>query len=649
MSYKNNNSNQAAPKKIVIAERDNIAAVLEGKKVTDFFIHRGEVLLGDVYLATVDNILPSIDAAFVNVGTDKMGFLHAQDVMGKGSLKEKLSPKQKLIVQVVKEPTGHKGPRVTTEISLPGRFLVLMPNEPGVSVSKKIENSKERARLKAIMNLIKPVGVGVIIRTEAEGQSEADIQEDLEILLEKWNNIVTAAETMTPPNLVYRDQDLLYRVIREACTEDTKEIIVDTAFAMNRVQNILQNWHMNKNIEVTLYKGTEPLLIAMDIHKEIKAALNIKVNMPSGGYLFIQQTEALTVIDVNSGKFISSATQDETILKTNIEAVHEIARQLRLRNIGGMIIIDFIDMLSRADKLAIMEELEIALEPDKAKPQVGQLSDLGLVELTRHRQGQSLSEIFTKRCPHCQGSGYSMIDFNFATPTAEGEYRAKAAKLKLPVNNFKKNNNNNNKNKNNQPQNQQQVEVLETVQPVAIEVENPAQNAVQEVEKRENNKKQRNNKRNKKFNREERELNNELQVEIKENPEIPTAETVIKPLEEIKPVIEPQPQVEEVKVEDVQPVRDVEKTEKVEKSSKKTKKVRGKRNKKLEAEAQAMAQAEVVAPQVETSEPVQVVEPKVEEVVETKEQDAPKKSKRPNRGTSKRTRTKKTSEEKVEE
>ena len=650
MSYKNNNSNQAAPKKIVIAERDNIAAVLEGKKVTDFFIHRGEVLLGDVYLATVDNILPSIDAAFVNVGTDKMGFLHAQDVMGKGSLKEKLSPKQKLIVQVVKEPTGHKGPRVTTEISLPGRFLVLMPNEPGVSVSKKIENSKERARLKAIMNLIKPVGVGVIIRTEAEGQSEADIQEDLEILLEKWNNIITAAETMTPPNLVYRDQDLLYRVIREACTEDTKEIIVDTAFAMNRVQNILQNWHMNKNIDVTLYKGTEPLLVAMDIHKEIKAALNIKVNMPSGGYLFIQQTEALTVIDVNSGKFISSATQDETILKTNIEAVHEIARQLRLRNIGGMIIIDFIDMLSRADKLAIMEELEIALEPDKAKPQVGQLSDLGLVELTRHRQGQSLSEIFTKRCPHCQGSGYSMIDFNFATPTAEGEYRAKAAKLKLPVNNFKKNNNNNNnKNKNNQPQNQQQVEVLETVQPVAIEVENPAQNAVQEVEKRENNKKQRNNKRNKKFNREERELNGELQVEIKENLDIPTADTVIKPLEEIKPVIESQPQVEEAKVEEVQSIQDVEKSEKVEKTPKKTKKVRGKRNKKLEAEAQSVAQAEVVSSQASTTEPVQVVESKVEEVVEIKEEETPKKSKRPNRGTSKRTRTKKTSEEKVEE
>ena len=441
MNNKNNNANQPAPKKIVIAERDNIAAVLEGKKVTDFFIHRGEVLLGDVYLATVDNILPSIDAAFVNVGTDKMGFLHAQDVMGKGSLKEKLSPKQKLIVQVVKEPTGHKGPRVTTEISLPGRFLVLMPNEPGVSVSKKIENSKERARLKAIMNLIKPVGVGVIIRTEAEGQSEADIQEDLEILLEKWNNIITAAETMTPPNLLYRDQDLLYRVIREACTEDTKEIIVDTAFAMNRVQNLLQNWHMNKNIEVTLYKGTEPLLVAMDIHKEIKAALNIKVNMPSGGYLFIQQTEALTVIDVNSGKFVSSATQDETILKTNKEAVTEIARQLKLRNIGGMIIIDFIDMLSRADKLSILQELELAIESDKAKPQVGQLSDLGLVEMTRHRQGQSLDEIFTKKCQACQGTGHVIEEFTFSTSVAEGEYRSKAAKLKIPVGQVKNKNN----------------------------------------------------------------------------------------------------------------------------------------------------------------------------------------------------------------
>ncbi len=608
----NNNRNfkeqQNQGKKIIIAERDNIAAVLENGKVTDFFIHRGEVLLGDVYLATVDNILPSIDAAFVNVGTDKMGFLHAQDVMGKGTLKEKLKPKQKLIVQVVKEPTGHKGPRVTTEISLPGRFLVLMPYEPGVSVSKKIENSRERARLKAIMNLIKPVGVGVIIRTEAEGQSEADIQEDLEILLEKWNNIITAAETMTPPNLIYRDQDLLYRVIREACTEDVKEIVVDTAFAMSRVQNILQNWHINKNIEVTLYKGTEPLLVAYDIHKEIKAALNVKVNMPSGGYLYIQQTEALTVIDVNSGKFTSSSTQDETILKTNIEAVHEIARQLRLRNIGGMIIVDFIDMMSRADKLAMLEELEIALEPDKAKPQVGQLSDLGLVELTRHRQGQSLSEIFTKKCPHCQGTGCSVIDFNFATPTAEGEYRAKAAKLKLPVSNFKKNNNNK---QNSKPQTEEiPTEVTEQIPTPEIEVENPSTVAVQEVEKTDKKRKGRKSRFDKK-------QSAQVETPLAVTDEIHTAETVLKVNEEIKPEIS-----EEL----------------------------------IEAKAAALIEPPAdTAPAEEVQETPAAPESDTEQTVPQEEakEEKPKRTRRPNRGASKRTRSTRgkkstTSEEKLE-
>ena len=568
---------QPTSKKIVIAERDNIGALMEGDKVLDLYINRGEVLLGDVYLATVQNVLPSIDAAFVDVGVDKMGFLHAQDVMGKGALKDKLSPNQKLVVQVVKEPTGHKGPRVTTEISLPGRFLVLMPSEPGINVSRKIESSKERARLKSIVSLLKPVGVGVIIRTEAEGQSEADIQEDLEILLEKWNNIVTAAESLTPPSLIYRDQDLLYRVIREACSEDVTEIIVDTAFALNRVQTLLQNWHMSKNIQVSLYKGNEPLLIATNVHKEIRAALNMKVNMPSGGYLFIQQTEALTVIDVNSGKFVSSATQDETILKTNIEAVHEIARQLRLRNIGGMIIIDFIDMTSRVDKLAIMEELELAIEDDKAKPQVGQLSDLGLVEMTRHRQGQAISEVFAKKCPHCHGEGYIVEDFKFASPTSEGEYRAKAAKMKLPISGFKKNNNKKQNNNNNQNNNQQAPQELEQSQPIEMTTENPSVTAQEETKKR-TDKKRTNSKRN--FNK--KQLNQDANVKV--------AESMITKDDEIKPVIAEQPQPKTVE----------------------------------------------------------------EAPVETSKEDAPKKTRRPNRGATKTkrqsTKTKKTtSEEKVEE
>lgn len=580
--------------KIIIAERDNIAAVIEKGKVAEFYVHRGEIILGDVYLAQVENILPSIEAAFVNVGSDKMGFLHAQDVMGKGALQDKLKPKQKIVVQVVKEPVGHKGPRVTTEISLPGRFLVLMPNEAGINVSKKITSAKERARLKSIVNLLKPVGVGVIVRTEAEGQTEADIQEDLEILLEKWNNIITSAESMTPPSLLYRDQDLLYRVIREACNEETQEIVVDTAFALNRVQNILQNWHMNKNINVTLYKGSEPLLVAMDIHKEIKAALQMKVNLPSGGYLFIQTTEALTVIDVNSGKFTNSATQDETILKTNIEAVHEIARQLRLRNIGGMIIIDFIDMTNRVDKLAMMEELELAVEADKAKPQVGQLSDLGLVEMTRHRQGQAISEIFAKRCPHCQGNGYIMEDIKFASATSEGEYRAKAAKLKLPMGGKKKFNNNNKFNNKPQEEIKETVVQEEKLEPITENPSVEAQAEVQEIKQEKEVKKSRGRGRRK-----------VKETEVKaEN----IAQTVINEASEIAPVIaeDAAKKVEESAVEEKTPVAEEKATE-------------------------------------NTPAETAVEEVKTEETAEEK----PKRTRRPNRNSQKRTR--KTTKKNVEE
>ena len=598
--------NEVMSQKIVIAERDNIAALIENGKVSEFYINRGEILLGDVYLAQVENVLPSIDAAFVNVGSDKMGFLHAQDVMKKGALQDKLAPKQKLVVQVVKEPTGHKGPRVTTEISLPGRFLVLMPNEAGINVSRKISSVKERARLKSIVSLLKPVGVGVIVRTEAEGQSEADIQEDLEILLEKWNGIVTSAETVTAPALLYRDQDLLYRVIREACTEDTQEIIVDTAFAMNRLQNLLQTWHMNKDIKVTLYKGTEPLLVAMDIHKEIKAALQTKVNMPSGGYLFIQTTEALTVIDVNSGKFVSSATQDETILKTNIEAVHEIARQLRLRNIGGMVIVDFIDMTSRVDKLAMMEELELALEPDKAKPQVGQLSDLGLVELTRHRQGQALAEIFAKKCPHCQGNGFIMEDIKYASATADGEYRAKAAKMKLPLSGFKKTGNNNNGNgrynKNNKQDNKPKVEeteiIEETTTEMTVEVANPSTTVQEDMQNAaESKKKTKGGRKNSKYAK-----NKVKEVVEKETAEKELATEVVPQDAEISPVIEKDADVTPKKEESAVEEKTVEKTEEIS-----------------------------------------------DNVSETPVEDAPKKGRRPNRGKGRVKKTTKTTKKKTED
>jgi len=377
---------------------------LENEKVMEFIVNRGELLLGDIYTASVENILPGIDAAFVNLGKDKMGFLHANDIPGQGALRERLVPKQKLLVQVTKEPTGHKGPRVSTSISLPGRFLVLVPEEHSISVSRRISEARERARLKSVVNLIKPPGIGIIIRTEAKGQSEGELFEDFEQLWDRWQTVVSRGEASIGPSLVYRDQDLLYRIIRDAYSHEVVEIVVDSPDGQRRAEEYLAGW-AGKQTKIVCHSGSDGLLIARGIDKEIELALSETVDLPSGGHLNIQPTEALTVIDVNSGRFTSSRTQAETVRRTNVEAAQEISRQLRLRNIGGMVIVDFIDMDSRKDQQQVLEVFQRNLEEDRAKPQVGQLSDLGLVELTRRRQGQSLRELFTAHCSSCSGLG----------------------------------------------------------------------------------------------------------------------------------------------------------------------------------------------------------------------------------------------------
>lgn len=391
-------------KTLIISEQDNIAAILENEKVMEFIVNRGELLLGDIYTASVENILPGIDAAFVNLGKDKMGFLHANDIPGQGALRERLVPKQKLLVQITKEPTGHKGPRVSTSISLPGRFLVLVPEEHSISISRRISEARERARLKSVVNLIKPPGVGIIIRTEAKGQSESELFEDFEQLWDRWQTVVSRGEASIGPSLIYRDQDLLYRVIRDAYSHEVVEIVVDSSDGQRRAEEYLAGW-ASRQTKILCHSGSDSLLIARGIDKEIELALSDRVDLPSGGHLNIQPTEALTVIDVNSGRFTSSRTQAETVRRTNVEAAQEISRQLRLRNIGGMVIVDFIDMDSRKDQQQVLEVFQRNLEEDRAKPQVGQLSDLGLVELTRRRQGQSLRELFTAPCSHCLGLG----------------------------------------------------------------------------------------------------------------------------------------------------------------------------------------------------------------------------------------------------
>jgi Rne/Rng family ribonuclease len=391
-------------KSLVISEQDNIGAILENERVVEFFVNRGELLLGDIYTASVENILPGIDAAFVNLGKDKMGFLHANDVPGQGPLKERLVPKQKILVQITKEPTGHKGPRVSTAISLPGRFLVLVPEERGVSISRRISEARERARLKSVVNLMKPPGIGLIIRTEAKGQGEKELFEDFEQLWDRWQTIVSDGEASIGPTLIYRDQDLLYRIIRDAYSHEVVDIIVDTTDGQKRANEYLAGW-AGKQTKISCHSGSDSLLLSKGIDKEIAHALSDRVELPSGGHLNIEPTEALTVIDVNSGRFTSSRTQAETVRRTNLEAAQEISRQLRLRNIGGMVIVDFIDMDSRRDQQQVLEVFQRALEEDRAKPQIGQLSDLGLVELTRRRQGQSLRELFTVNCQACSAQG----------------------------------------------------------------------------------------------------------------------------------------------------------------------------------------------------------------------------------------------------
>lgn len=390
-------------KSLIISERDKIGAIMENDKAIEFFIHKGDLLLGDIYTAKIENIMPSIEAVFVNLGNNRMGFLHASDIPGQGYLTDRVQPNQKLLVQIVKEPTSNKGPRVNTAISLPGRFLVLTTENTNVSVSRKIVDYQERNRLKAMVSLLKPPGVGLVVRTEAEGKDEYDLEEDFKMLWDRWKEISDKHEGHKYPGLVYRDQDFIYRVIRDAYTSDIDQVIVDSSQGQIRTQQILKNW-TGKDVEITLHKESN-ILSALGVEKEILAALQTKVELPSGGYLYIQTTEALTVVDVNSGRFTSSRTLRETVLKTNLEAAYEIARQLKLRNIGGVIVIDFIDMDDRKDQITVLEAFENALMHDRAKPQIGQLSDLGLVELTRRRQGQSLQETFGHACSNCNSSG----------------------------------------------------------------------------------------------------------------------------------------------------------------------------------------------------------------------------------------------------
>ncbi len=406
------------PKQIIIAEQYRIAAVFSEDQIEEIVVAAGTHQVGDVYLGVVENVLTSIDAAFVNIGDgDRNGFIHITDLgplkmrRSSGSISDLVVPQQRVLVQVMKEPTGNKGPRLTGNISLPGRYVVLLPFGRGVNLSRRIRTEAERNRLRALAILVKPAGMGMLVRTEADGMSEEQIIEDLDSLQRQWESIQQDVATTRQPTLLDRERDFVQRVLRDLYSDEVNRIVTDTNDGLRRIKQHLLNWSDGKipnGLLLDSHRERTPILEYFRVNAGIREALKPRVDLPSGGYIIIEPTEALTVIDVNSGSFTKSQTSRETVLWTNCEAAVEIARQIRLRNIAGVIVVDFIDMDTRRDQLQLLEHFNKALKSDKSRPQIAQLTELGLVELTRKRQGQSIYELFGRPCVACGGLGHLM-------------------------------------------------------------------------------------------------------------------------------------------------------------------------------------------------------------------------------------------------
>ena len=419
-------------------EYETRCAVLEDGVLTEIDIERknNEHTLNNTYKGRVENVLPGMQIAFVNIGLERHAFLHISDIIrdldddrsnedsakldlnrnstdspkpGRGysySISDLIHPNQEILVQVGKEPIGTKGPRVTTCVTLPGRYVVYLPTASNIGVSRRIESAEERQRLREIAEAIRAdVEGGFIIRTSAEGKSEADFAAEIQYLVGQWKRIVKRAEDIPAPSLVHKEHSFIIRVIRDSFTSEVTQVVIDSKEQYQEAIDYLSSSGSELRSQVKLYNKSTPIFESYGIDKELKKALSEKIWLKCGGHLIIQQTEAMVSIDVNTGKFVGKKDPDNTILSANLEAVEEVVRQIRLRDLGGIIVIDFIDMDDPEHRRMVYKLLQQALDKDRARTNLLHISELGLVEMTRQRTRPSLATVLTESCPYCDGHG----------------------------------------------------------------------------------------------------------------------------------------------------------------------------------------------------------------------------------------------------
>jgi ribonuclease G len=386
--------------------------VLEDGRLTEFLIERPQLgmakLVGNIYKGRVENVLPGISSAFVNTGFEKNAYLYVTDVISDGKdrhIENMIQRGDHIMVQVAKEAIGTKGMKVTMDISLPGRYLIYMPKGEHVGVSKNIEDPEERDRLKRIIDDVRPKEGGVIVRTEAEGAAEGELRHEMKYIQRLWEGIQKKYESAQAGSLIHRELGLTFQVARDLLTDEAQIFLIDDKDEYKDVKGFVEMLAPELAERVQHYTGKTPIFQAFGVDRDLSTVRQQRVDLPSGGYLIIQEAESLCAIDVNTGKFIGNRSQEETVTITNIEAAHEVAKQLRLRNIGGIIVVDFIDMRRRRNQQKVQETMHEATRDDRAKIKILPITRLGLIEMTRERRRESLLQLLTDACPECEGSG----------------------------------------------------------------------------------------------------------------------------------------------------------------------------------------------------------------------------------------------------